>query len=129
MIVGTFAVAWHGYPRFTADLDILVRCGAPNSERLLRALHQFGFGSLGLSLADFEREGGVVQLGVQPNRIDLLTGISGVSFDEVWQSRIAGSLDGIPVFVISRRELIRNKESTNRAKDRADAEELRKRQG
>lgn len=127
VVVGAFAVAWHGYARFTADLDILIRPGPPNSQRVLQALAEFGFRSLPISLADLSIAGQVIQLGVQPNRIDLLTGITGVTFEEVWESRISGTLDGVPVNFISRRELIRNKEATNRSKDRADVDELRKR--
>src|SRR5271157_4389017 len=78
LVVGAFAVAFHGFPRYTADLDLLVRPTAGNADRILRALSEFGFGSLGIRAADFCKPGMVVQLGVQPNRIDLLTAISGV---------------------------------------------------
>ena len=81
---------------------------------------------LDLSVSDFSTVGKVVQLGVQPNRIDLLTSITGVTFEEAWESRVAGSLDGIPVQFIGRAALVRNKEATGRPKDRIDAEELRR---
>jgi hypothetical protein len=126
LVVGAFAVAWHGYPRYTGDLDILVRSGEQNAGRLLVALEQFGFGSLGLDTATFAVEGAVVQLGVQPNRIDLLTSISGVSFEEAWEAREHGTLDSIEVAFIGRAALIRNKKSTGRAKDLGDVEELGK---
>jgi hypothetical protein len=106
LVVGAFAVAWHGYPRYTGGLDILVRSGEQNAERLPIALEQFGFGSLGLDAATFAVEGAVVQLGVRPNRIDLLTSISGVSFEEAWEARECGT--------------------TGRAKDLGDVEELGK---
>jgi hypothetical protein len=127
LVVGAFAVAWYGYPRFTADLDILIRPNEGNAARMLEALRQFGFGSLGIDLGDLTAPGHVIQLGVKPNRIDILTSISGVSFEEAWADRIQGSLEGIPVTFIGRTALIRNKESTGRAKDLGDAEELRKR--
>lgn len=127
LVVGAFAVAFHGYPRYTADLDLLVRPTAQNAERVMRALSEFGFGSLGIRAADLCTPGMVVQLGVQPNRIDLLTAISGVNFDEAWEARKTAELDGLPTQFIGRAELLRNKEQTGRAKDLGDAEELRKR--
>lgn len=128
LVVGAFAVAWYGYPRFTADLDILIRPDDGNALRMLEALRQFGFGSLGIAVTDLTASGQIIQLGVKPNRIDILTSVSGVSFEEAWTDRIEGSLDGIPVTFIGRTALIRNKESTGRAKDLGDAEELRKRE-
>jgi hypothetical protein len=113
-------------PLRSADVDFLVRPGRANAERLLSALHQFGFGSLDISIDDLTAAGKVIQLGYEPNRIDLMTSISGVTFDEAWETRSSGDLDGIPVHFIGRAALLRNKESTGRAKDRIDAEELRK---
>lgn len=127
LVVGAFAVAHHGYPRYTGDLDLLVRPSAENAERVLRALAQFGFGKLEVVANDLRYEGKVVQLGVPPNRIDLITSISGVSFDEAWESREDGELGGLPARFIGRAALLKNKESTGRAKDLGDAEELRKR--
>ena len=127
LIVGAFAVAFHGFPRYTGDLDILVRCDSGNPERLLEVLVQFGFESLGICAEDLQAPEVMIQLGVQPNRIDLLTSISGVTFAEAWQSRQISNLDGLTVNFIGRDTLIRNKESTGRAKDLGDAEELRRR--
>ena len=126
VIVGAFAVGFHGYYRNTADLDVLVRPTAENSTRLVRVLSQFGFDSMGVTAADLQAPDSVIQLGVQPNRIDMLTTISGVSFDEAWASRCDADLDGIPTHFIGREELIRNKEATGRARDLGDADELRK---
>jgi hypothetical protein len=128
LVVGAFAVAFHGFPRSTADLDLLVRPTPENARRLLAALTQFGFGSLGIRLEDFQEAGKVVQLGVQPNRIDLLTSLSGVTFETAWATRQEADLDGIPVSYIGRAALIRNKESSGRARDLGDAEELRRRE-
>ncbi|MCB9610189.1 MAG: nucleotidyltransferase family protein [Polyangiaceae bacterium] len=124
VVVGGHAVAFHGYPRFTGDIDLLVRRGDGNADRVLRALTQFGFGSVGLDVSDFEREDNVVQLGRPPNRIDILTSISGVSFDEAWAGAVNAEMDGVPVRILGRAELIANKKASGRAKDLADVEEL-----
>jgi hypothetical protein len=127
LVVGAYAVAWHGHPRYTGDLDLLVRPSADNAGRVVNALHAFGFGSLGLKAADFTVPGMIVQLGFPPNRIDLLTSITGVNFDDAWNGRMTGAIGGVEVPMIGLSELLRNKESTGRTKDEADAQELRKR--
>jgi hypothetical protein len=126
LVVGALAVSWHGFPRYSADIDFLVRPRHANAERVLRALSQFGFGSLDISTSDLTVPGKVIQLGYEPNRIDLMTSVTGVSFDEAWEDRSPGDLDGLPVNFIGRASLLRNKDATGRAKDRIDAEELRK---
>ena len=98
-----------------------------NAQKILQALAEFGFGGLGIRLQDLDVAGKVVQLGVSPNRIDLITSITGVTFEQAWDSREPGELDGVGVYFISRTPLIYNKESTGRAKDLGDAEELRRR--
>ncbi|MDQ6700716.1 MAG: hypothetical protein M3Z36_11095 [Acidobacteriota bacterium] len=127
LVVGAFAVAFHGFARYTADLDLLVRPTKENADRILRALSEFGFGKVGIQAADLCSPGMVVELGVKPNRIDLLTSIAEVSFEEAWASRSEADLDGIATNCIGRAALIRNKQNTGRAKDLGDAEELRKR--
>ena len=127
LVVGAFAVSYHGFPRYTADLDLLVRPESENATRFLAALAEFGFGSLGIAIEDITRADRVLQLGVKPNRIDIVTSISGVSFDEAWASRSEGMLDEVPVQFIGKDALIRNKQATGRAKDLGDAEELKKR--
>jgi hypothetical protein len=127
LVVGAFAVAHHGFPRYTADLDLFVRASEENAQRVIMALTQFGFGNIGIQEKDLISSGNVIQLGVKPNRIDILTSISGMSFEEAWQARSQGSLEGIATHFIGRVALIQNKESTGRAKDLGDAEELRKR--
>lgn len=126
LIVGAFAVSWYGFPRYSADIDVLVRSDTDNAEAVLRAISQFGMGALGISIGDLTTAGTVIQLGYEPNRIDLLTSVTGVSFDEAWKERSAGEVDGVPVVFIGRAALLRNKEATGRAKDRIDIEELRK---
>jgi hypothetical protein len=127
LIVGAYAVAFHGYPRYTGDLDILVRPNTENARRVQEVLLEFGFGGLGIRVEDLAAPGKVVQLGVSPNRIDLITSITGVTFEQAWDSREQAELDGVAVFFIGRTPLLRNKESTGRAKDLGDAAELRRR--
>jgi hypothetical protein len=127
LVVGAFAVAYYGVPRYTADLDLLLRPSAENAERVLQVMSKFGFGNLHIENSDLQQPDRVIQLGVSPNRIDLLTSISGVGFEEAWASRQQGDLDGISVNFIGRSALIRNKEQTGRARDLGDVEELRRR--
>ena len=91
LIVGGYALAFHGAPRFTGDLDIFVKPDAVNAQRILHALEAFGFASVGLTRSDFERLDQVVQLGVPPVRIDLITSITGVSWDEAWVAESLGA--------------------------------------
>ena len=127
VVVGGHAVAFHGHPRFTGDIDFLVRPEPANAARLIEVLEAFGFGGIGVSAADFLTPGRVVQLGRVPNRIDLLTGITGVTIDEIWAGRVAGVLDDLPVQFIGKDALLKNKSATGRTKDLADAEALRRR--
>jgi len=122
-IVGAFAVAYHAYFRYTSDIDLFVDKAAENTKRILEAIKQFGFSDLNLTVEDFA-EDQVVQLGVAPNRIDLLTFLSGVSFDEAWASREQSELDGLTVSFISREMLKRNKKACGRLQDLADLEYL-----
>jgi hypothetical protein len=126
LIVGALAVSWHGYPRYSADIDFFVRPVAANAERVLRAIRQFGFGSLDISLEDLTTPDRVIQLGNEPNRIDVMTSISGVGFAEAWATRESGEIDGLAVNFIGRAALLRNKSASGRGKDRIDLEELRK---
>ena len=127
VVVGAFAVGWHGFPRFTGDLDVLVRPTIENGAAVVEAIRQFGFASLGITREDFADPGQVVQLGFQPSRIDVITSITGVEFEDAWAGKIAGDIDGLPVFFIGFDDLIRNKESTGRPKDLLDADQLRQR--
>jgi predicted nucleotidyltransferase len=124
LVVGGHAVAFHGYPRLTEDVDLFVRPSLENGTRIMKALELFGFGNVGLTAEDFTAPDRMIQLGRVPNRIDLLTQLWGLTFDEAWASRVPGDLDGLQVFVIGREELIRNKRATARTQDLADAEKL-----
>jgi hypothetical protein len=124
VIVGAFALAFHGAPRFTGDLDILVRPEQDNSRRVLDALQAFGFGSLNLQAEDFSDPHRVIQLGFPPVRIDLMTSLTGLTWEEIATGKIAGLLGKIPVQYLGKAELIRNKRAVGRAKDLADIESL-----
>ena len=124
VVVGGHAVAYHGYPRLTDDLDLLILPTSENAKRVVQALSDFGFDSVGLTVADFVADDRVIQLGRAPNRIDLLTRLYGVSIDEIWRERVDAVLDGLRVSMISRNALIRNKRATGRTQDLADAEKL-----
>jgi hypothetical protein len=126
LVVGGFAVAWHGHPRFTGDIDFFVRPAAANGEAIVAALRAFGFGGLDITANDFGRPNRVVQLGLPPNRIDLITSIAGVAFDGAREGRMAGEIDGLPVAFICLEELIRNQETAGGPKDPGDADALRR---
>jgi hypothetical protein len=129
LVVGGHAVAFHGYPRLTEDLDLFVRPDAVNGERIVLALREFGFGSLELSAKDFEAHDRVIQLGRAPNRVDLLTRLYGVEFADAWSRRVSAQLDDAAVWIIGREDLIRNKRETGRMQDLADAEFLERLDG
>jgi hypothetical protein len=126
-VVGGFAVAWHGHPRFTADIDFLIRPDRTNTELVVKTLREFGFGALQVAPADLCQPDQILQLGVKPNRIDLITSVAGVTFEEAWDSRVAGTIDSVPVLFIGFDALIRNKEAAARPQDLADAHALRQR--
>lgn len=125
VLVGALAVAWHGYSRNTGDIDFLVRSSPENAAKIVAALAEFGFSAVGLRAKDFESEDRIVQLGYEPNRIDVITKISGVEFEEAWAGKVAGEIDGIPVNILGLDELLRNKATTGRGKDRIDLDELK----
>ncbi|MBI5246701.1 MAG: hypothetical protein HY923_05935 [Elusimicrobia bacterium] len=123
VIVGAHAVAFHGYARGTKDLDILIRSTPANIPRVLAALKDFGFGSLGLKEADFAGDN-VVQLGYPPNRVDLLSVLSGVDTEKVWRTRVKGTYQRLPAYFISRGCLLENKRAADRGQDRLDVQKL-----
>jgi hypothetical protein len=124
VIVGGYALAFHGSPRYTGDLDLFVKPDHENAERVVAALRAFGFGTQGLSAEDFEAPDRVVQLGVPPVRVDIVTSISGVSWEDAWRGRVAGEYGGVPVCFIGRGEFVANKKAIGRRKDLADLEAL-----
>ena len=124
LVVGGYAVAVHGYPRYTKDMDVWLELSAENAAKILKALDQFGFGSLGLQIEDFLNPNQVVQLGHPPNRIDLILSLQGVDFSLCYQSRIQVSIDDIAVNFIDLENLRKNKKSVARLQDLADLENL-----
>ena len=124
LIVGGYAVAAHGHPRYTKDLDIWVWADPRNAANILEALNDFGLGSLDLQAVDFVEPNAVVQLGFEPQRIDILTSVTGLSFDEAYPNREMLSIGDITAPFISLDDLVKNKLATGRMQDLADAEAL-----
>jgi hypothetical protein len=126
LIVGGHAVAYHGYPRYTGDLDFFIKPTPENVSRVVTVLREFGFGDTSGLEAFLLLPGKVLQLGRPPNRIDVLSGISGVGFDQALATCVATELDGIPVRMIGFDALVANKTASDRPKDRADVVQLQK---
>lgn len=125
VIVGAHALAFHGAPRFTGDLDILVRPTEVNGQRVLAAIAAFGFPSAPLTPLDIAAGGKVIEMGVAPVQIHVMSLIDGVTWDEVWHSRDVGPLGDRTVAFIGREAFLRNKRAAGRPKDLADVEALR----
>jgi hypothetical protein len=124
IIVGAYALAFHGAPRFTGDMDVYVRPTAENAARIVKALAAFGFGSLGLQEQDFRKPDQVVQLGLPPIRIDLITSITGVTWEQADAGKIRGTYGEVPVYYLGRQQYAENKRASGRKKDLADLEAL-----
>ncbi len=125
LLIGGYALAAHGLPRATGDLDTWVWLDRDNASKIIAALDEFGFGSLGLSVDDFVEPEIVVQLGYPPHRIDIITSIDGVDFDDAWERRMMVNVGGVQVPIIGREELILNKIAAGRPQDLADVARLR----
>jgi len=124
LIVGGYAVALHGHPRYTKDLDIWIYIEKNNAEKLINALHEFGFASLDIKSSDFLVNENVIQLGSPPNRIDLLTSVDGVEFNPCYQSKVEVKIEDIIIDFINLEDLKKNKKATGRYQDLADLENL-----
>ena len=124
LVVGGYAMALHGRPRHTGDLDIWIRRSPENAQRLMAALGEFGFGDVGLAQRDFEASENVVQLGYPPFRIDLLTDIDGVDFDAAWPNRETTIHDGLAIHFVGLTDLKANKRASGRPRDIDDLEQL-----
>jgi hypothetical protein len=125
LLVGGHAVALHGHPRYTGDVDFLIDTSPENAALLAAAVGDFGFASVGLKAEDFSAPETVIQLGRVPNRIDILTSVAAVSFEEAWKTRVESRLGGLPVWVISKDLLVQNKLAAARPQDLADVAKLR----
>jgi hypothetical protein len=124
LIVGAHAVAFHGHPRFTNDLDIWIEQSPENAERVWRALKEFGAPLADVRPEDFANPDIVYQMGVAPNRFDVLVSIDAVHFAKAWRNRVRGTLGGIPVHYLGRQDLLRNKKAAGRSQDLIDVEKL-----
>jgi hypothetical protein len=126
LVVGAHAMAAHGVPRATGDLDVWIAADPANAERVWTALLRFGapVAAMGVHREDLTRADTVVQIGLPPRRIDLLTSITGVGFDEAWSGHVTHPVSGLAIPFLGRAELVRNKRATGRAKDLADLEAL-----
>ena len=124
LVVGGYAVAIHGHPRYTKDLDIWIAKEPENAANLVHALHDFGFGSLGLEAGDFLKPDQVIQLGEPPLRIDLLTSVEGLEFESCYPRRLCVNIEGTQVNFIDLENLKTNKRSVGRPQDLADLQNL-----
>jgi hypothetical protein len=124
VVVGAHSLAFHGRPRYTGDLDILIKPSPENAEKISAVLAEFGFAESEFKAADFVQPDQMIQLGRVPNRIDLMTGITGVATGEVFAKKISAELSGLPVFILSKDLLIQNKRAVARPQDLADIDAL-----
>lgn len=125
MVVGAHALAVHGRPRHTGDLDIWIKPDAENARKMVKVIADFGFAPLGLTEDDFLRKNYVTQLGYAPLRIDILNAISGVDFDEAYGARFETEIDDLQISFISAKDFIKNKQASGRPKDLGDIESLK----
>ena len=124
LVVGGYAVALHGYPRYTKDMDVWVEMTPQNASKIVKALDQFGFGSLDVKESDFTVPDQMLQLGYPPRRIDILTTLPGVEFSECYSVHTTVDIEGVPVAFIDLENLKKNKKATGRHQDLADLENL-----
>lgn len=124
LIVGGYALAFHGHPRYTKDIDVWIATNTENAERMLTVLTDFGFSSLALSLQDFLEEDNIIQLGFPPNRIDILTSVDGIEFENSTPQSSVIEVDGVNIHLIGIHNLIENKTASGRLQDLADVEKL-----
>ena len=125
LIIGGYAVAYHGYPRYTKDIDIWIWIHPDNAQKVVKTLKDFGFDSLGLQASDFWEADTIIQLGQAPNRIDLIMGIPGVDFEACYQKRVQEEIAGVRLAFIDLENLKKAKKASGRAQDLADIENLK----
>ena len=126
LVVGGYAVGFHGHPRYTKDIDLWVLMKPDNPLNIIKSVKEFGFESLGLEEEDFLNSDNIIQLGFPPNRIDLLTEIAGVEFESCYSNKLTIEFEGVTIPFISLNDLIKNKQTSGRLQDLADAEKLEK---
>ena len=126
LIVGGYSVALHGFPRYTGDIDFFVAISPENATKLVEVFNVFGFGALGLSESDFTEPDYVIEIGREPRKIQVLTGIDGVLFETAWKNRVIVSMNGMNLKFLGKEDLIANKRAVGRPKDQIDLLELEK---
>ncbi len=124
LVVGGYAVAFHGHPRYTKDLEVWIELSSENADKVIKALEDFGFGSMGLKSEDFLESDQIIQLGYPPNRIDILTSLKILKFEDCFKERVEFELEGLKINFIDLENLKKNKNATGRPQDLADAENL-----
>jgi hypothetical protein len=124
LLVGGYAVILHGYPRYTGDIDIWIQPDSKNAKKIMKVLDDYGFGSLNLNLETFTQTDQIIQLGREPNRIDLITSVDGVTFEECYNQKVIFEVEQVPVQTISKEMLKKNKLTSGRHKDLDDVEHL-----
>jgi len=126
LVIGGYAVNFHGYPRYTKDIDLWLWLSEENINRLMKALKEFGFGDVGLNKDDFLKPENIIQLGYEPYRIDLVVEVEGINFQECYERKVEANLEGIKINFLSLQDLIDIKKKTGRPQDLADADQLEK---
>ena len=124
LVVGGYAVGFHGHPRYTGDIDFWVAISRENAEKIIVVLRDFGMGVLALQAEDFMKEDMIIQIGYEPNRIDILTSVTGISFEECYSQKVRAEFDDITVDFLDIRNLKINKAASGRGKDLGDLENL-----
>ena len=124
LVVGGFAVAYHGYPRYTKDIDFWIWANPDNADKVLKTVKDFGFGSLGLQKEDLLNEDNIIQLGYEPNRIDLIMDLEGLDFETCFAHRQETEFESLPINFLNLEDLVKNKLATGRLKDKVDAQTL-----
>ncbi len=125
-IIGAYAVAFYGRPRYTKDMDILIEPEVKNAEKIVKALNEFGFKNCGLQVKDFTEKGRIIQLGYEPIRVDIITSILRVDFEDIWKNKKKGVYGSQKVFFIALKDLIKIKKISNRKQDKVDLEILKR---
>jgi len=124
LLVGGYAVVFYGYVRFTGDIDFWIHPTKKNASRVVEVLSKFGFGSLYLSIDDFTKDDQIIQLGYPPNRIDIITSVTGLTFSDCYSKRVSFTIEGVDIQTISLEDLKKNKKASGRYKDLDDLENL-----
>ena len=124
LLVGAYAMSLHGYVRYTGDMDIWICPDDENAKKILQVLHEFGFGTLGVTLHDIQKKDSIIQLGYEPVRIDIINSVSGLDFQTSWDEKFDEILDGMPVHTLSLKHLRLNKLKSGKKKDIGDLDNL-----